>query len=86
MKAIQYVGNTHIMDCMKMLKKVWDEKFSHDIIQSCWRKVDILPVTWNSDFDKKFGRASLSGKMKVLRKETCDELFQLMADVKILAN
>ena len=64
MNGIQNGGKPHIMYFMKMLKKVWNEKFSRDSIQHCWRNSDILKITWNADNNNSVGCVSLPYKMK----------------------
>ena len=58
-KGIKYGGKPHTIDRMKILREVCDDTFSHDSIQSCWRKSDIFPVTYNADINNGVGFASL---------------------------
>ena len=68
MKGLQYGEKPHIMDCMKNIKRVWDEKYSRNSIQHCWRKANILPVTWDSNINNSGGCVSLLEKMKIMSK------------------
>ena len=38
---------------MIIIKEVLDGNVSDNIIHICWRKADILPVTWNADINDK---------------------------------
>ena len=48
-RGIQYGGKPHILDCMTMIKQVWDgvdERYiSTESIRRCRRKADILPIS-----------------------------------------
>lgn len=50
----------------------------------CWRKADILPVSWNADINNEVGSRSWHGeKFKTVSKEVSDELCLLMSDIKL---
>eukprot|EP00957_Ditylum_brightwellii_P019005 1430537-Ditylum_brightwellii.AAC.1 len=89
-KGVHFGGKPHVLDCMEMLKKVWEGKdgkyVSDESVSRCWRKADMLPPTWNADINNNVGSASLPGKVKTLDKEDTFDLCQLMADVKLKAN
>ncbi len=72
---------------MEMIAKIWDATdgryVSEESIQCCWRKADILPATWVADINNTAGSASLTAKHKMISNELCDELCQLMTNVKI---
>ena len=63
-----------------------DRYVSEDIIRRCWRKSDILPVTWDADTNNDIGSASLTEKTKHVSAEVCDELCALMKEVKFKAD
>ena len=73
-----------------MLNQVWEGRdgryISTDSIRRCWRKLDILPVTWNQDINNEVRRASIPEKHRVVSKEVCNKLFQLMASIKFKEN
>ena len=52
-RAIEYGGTPHLLDCMMMLQKFWNgnngKYVSDEMACCCWRKADILPVTWNAE-------------------------------------
>ena len=83
-RGVNYGGKPHILDCMEMLKTVWDgDKYvSQESISRCWRKADILPVTWNADINNEVGSASMPEKDKVVSKELLDEMCSLMGKVE----
>ena len=89
-KGIQYGGKPHILDCMTMIKQVWDggdgRYISSESIRRCWRKADILPISWNMDINNEVGHASRPEWKKVVSKETCNELCNLMNSIKLRAN
>ena len=89
-RGIQHGGNLRILDCIVMIKQVWEGMnggyVSPEIICHFWRKADILPMTWNQDINNEVGRASISDSQKVVRKEVSDELCNLIAGIKLKAN
>ena len=89
-KGIQYGGKPHILDCMTMMKQIWngeDGKYvSTESIRRCWRKADILPITWNIDINNEVGHASTPEWKKVVSNDTCNELCNLMNSIKLRAN
>ena len=88
-KGIHYGGKPHVLDCMEMLAKIWEGKdgkyVSDESICRCWRKADILPVTWNADINNDVGSATISVRDKTLTENDTDELCALLADVKLKA-
>ena len=72
---------------MEMIAKIWDatdgKYVSEESIWRCWRKADILPATWIADINNTAGSTSLTAKHKMISNELCDELCQLMTNVKI---
>ena len=88
-KGVHYGGKPHILDCMEMLVKVWEGKdgkyVSDESICRCWRKADILPVTWNADINNDVGSATIATRDKTLSENDTDELCALLANVKLKA-
>lgn len=86
-RGVKYGGKPHILDCMEMLKTVWDgEKYvSTESISRCWRKADILPVTWNADINNEVGSASMPERDKVVSDEILNEMCNLMTSVQLKA-
>ena len=87
-RGIDYGGNPTVLDCMIMLKEIWDgdtgKYISSDGIMRCWRKADILPITWNADINNEVGSGSLHGeKFKLVSKEASDELCFLMSNIQL---
>ena len=74
---------------MEMLAKIWEAKdgkyVSDESICRCWRKADILPVTWNADINNEVGSATIAMRDKTLSENDTDELCALLADVKLKA-
>ena len=89
-RGIQHGGKPHILDCMEMLKQIWDgddgKYVSIDSIKRCWRKANILPITWNQDIHNDVGRSSVPFKDKVVSKEISDELCDLMNSIQLKAD
>ena len=67
---------------MEILKKVWENEIlnfvSNVAIQRCWRKADVLPITWNQDINNEVGSRSMSEKEKTVDRQACLELCNLM--------
>ena len=53
-----------------IIQQVWngdDDKYvSYESSCSCWRKSDILPVTWNAEINNNVGSATLAHSKKVI--------------------
>ena len=50
-KGLRYGGKATVMDAIKILHGIWsrDDKYAKvDGIKRCWRKADILPISWNN--------------------------------------
>ena len=73
-----------------MLDEVWkaeDGRYvSDESVRRCWRKANVLPATWNADIINDVGSASLAQKDKQVSAEACDELCNLMEQVKLKAD
>ena len=84
-RGIYYRGKPHILDCMEMLKTIWDgEKYvSQESISRCWRKADILLVTWNADINNTVGSATTPQKNKVVNKDILDETCSLLGKIRV---
>jgi len=90
-KGIQYGGKPHILDCMTMIKHIWNgdvggKYVSTESIRRCWRKADILPITWNMDIENEVGHASTPQCKKVVSEDTCNELCNLMESIVLKAD
>ena len=75
-----------MLDCMTILDDIWksDQKYAReDGIRRCWRKADILPISWNTDIDKELGSNSLPMFKKTLDKSVSDELCAMMKSLQI---
>ena len=62
MKCLAFGGKATILDAMQILNKIRsnDGKYaSEDGIRRCWRKADILPVSWNQQINADVGSATL---------------------------
>ena len=87
-KGVSYGGKPHLLDCMEMLKRVWDgDKYvSNESISRCWRKADIFPLTWNADINNDVGSgASMSVTDKTMDDTLLSNMCDLMAQVSVKA-
>ena len=75
---------------MEILKKVWENEIlnfvSNVAIQRCWRKADVLPITWNQDINNEVGSRSMSEKEKTIDRQACLELCNLMNEIVLKCN
>jgi hypothetical protein len=49
----------------------------------CWRKADILPISWESDINNEFGSRSLANRDNTICKEQCQELCGLFKHLMV---
>ena len=81
-RGIYYGDEPHMLYFMMIFQQFWkgdDGKYvSDDISCRCCRKADILPVTWNSDINKKFGSTTLAHGKNVISDYLCNELCNLI--------
>ena len=72
-----------------MMKQIWNgdngKHVSTESVRRCWRKADILPITWNMDINNEVGHASTPEWKKVVSNDTCNELCNLMNNIKLRA-
>ena len=85
MKGKDFGGKPHILDCMIMLKSVWDNSVTKECIQRCWRKADILPISWNADINNEAGSATVPLWDKTISKEACEDLCYLLENIRFRA-
>ena len=86
-RGVKYGGKPHILDCMEMLKTIWDgEKYtSTESISRCWRKANILPATWNADINNAVGSSSIPNRDKIVSDDVLSEMCNLMSSIKLKA-
>ena len=74
---------------MNIFKTVWEVNdcnyVTTKVIQHFWRKVIILHVTWGADINSRVGSETIPYPRKVVSKELCNELCNLMPDGKLRA-
>ena len=71
-----------MLDAMMLLLQVWnhDAKYATpEAVKHCWRKADILPVTWNADINNDVGHKRMPDKLKTVSKEECAELCNILS-------
>ena len=64
-KGIKYGNKPHVLDAMKILKKIWllDDKYSSkDMIRRCWRKANCLPTLDQINLNNDIGHRDRSEK------------------------
>jgi hypothetical protein len=67
---------------MKILDCIWsqDSKYAtNDLIQCCWWKAAIIPVSWDIEINTEVGNASMVMKDKTISKADCEYLCGLMS-------
>jgi DDE superfamily endonuclease/Tc5 transposase DNA-binding domain len=87
-RGLAFGGKATILDAMNILNSIWrvDGRYAkEDGIRRCWRKASILPLHMNTTIDAELGRASTSLNCRILKKEDCDELCELMTMLKVKA-
>jgi hypothetical protein len=70
---------------MRILKSIWEDdegKYARvDGIKRCWRKANILPVSWECDINNDVGRSHVPISMKTLNKDVEDDRNIIDAEV-----
>jgi hypothetical protein len=87
-RGLDYGGKATILDAMGILKSIWkeDQRYARQYgIRRCWRKAGILPIHMNTTIDSELGSASMSLANKSLSMEDCDQLCNLMIQLKVKA-
>jgi len=85
-KGIHFGGKATIADAMEILNDTWIVDASGDnsryaskkAVRQCWRKSDILPISWKTAIDQELGSSSVAARDKVLSDGDCTELCNLM--------
>jgi len=85
-KGIHFGGKATIADAMEILNDTWIVAASGDhskyaaksAVQQCWRKSDILPISWRTTIDEELGSNSVAAKDKVLSDGDCNDLCNRM--------
>jgi hypothetical protein len=88
-RGLDYGGKATILDAMYILNSVWKEDHCYakeDGIRRCWRKAGILPIDMNTAIDSELGSASMTIANKTLSKNDCDQLCELMVQLKVKAS
>ena len=91
-KGLTYGGKPHILDAINVLKQIWGDDAESSIkyatregVQSCWRKAQILPATWDADINNQVGRASLNQSTKNISDEECANLCAVLTKLTVCA-
>ena len=70
-----------------MIHQVWNGDYgkyvSDESACCCWRKADILSVTWNYVIINNVGSEKLEHSKKCISDDICNDLCNLMAQVKV---
>ena len=85
-KGLKFGGKATVLDAIDIIHSIWDkdDKYARaDGIKRCWRKADILPLSWVQDINNDVGSASMPDKDKKISKEECDELCRLLKNIQI---
>ena len=85
-KGLAFGGKATVLDAIDIIHHIWneDDKYARvDGIKRCWRKADILPLSWVQDINNEVGSASMPDKDKRISKEECDELCRLLKSIQI---
>ena len=89
LKGLDFGGKPHLLDCMLILRKVWENAsgmyVTKECIQRCWRKADILPISWNADINNEAGSATVPIRDKKISKEACEDLCSLFKNIRLRA-
>eukprot|EP00978_Attheya_sp_CCMP212_P044514 scaffold312923_cov43-Attheya_sp.AAC.1 len=88
-KGVDFGGKPHLLDAMRILKSIWEEdegKYARvDGIKRCWRKANILPVSWECDINNDVGRSRVPISTKTLNKDDCDNICDLLEQLSVKA-
>ena len=86
-KGIEFGGRPHLLDAMIIMKPIWEDnegKYTRvDGIKRCWRKSNILPVSWEFDTSNYAGLSSVPIIMKTLNKDYCENIFNLLETLSV---
>ena len=78
-----------MLDTMRIMKPIWEAdegKYSRvDGIKRCWRKADILTVSWECDINNDAGRSYVPIIMKTLSKDDCESICNLFETLLVKA-
>lgn len=73
-KGLAFGGKAHLLDCMEILTGLWnkDQKYAfNSAVMRCWRKTNILPISWDNDINNTVGSRSVPQKDKITSKQDC---------------
>ena len=80
--GIDFGGKNHLIGSMIIMKNIWEDdevKYSRvDGIKRCWRKANILPVSWECNINNDVGHSSVPISIKTLNKDNCDNNCNLL--------
>lgn len=85
-KGLDVGGKATILDAMMLLLQVWTDESKYatqESIRRCWRKADILPISWNTDIDRDVGSKSSPAKVRCISKEACMEICGLLTKLQV---
>ena len=52
-------------------------------IKGCWRKGNILPVSWECDVNNNVGRSRVPTSTTTLKKDDCDNIYDLFEQLAV---
>jgi hypothetical protein len=71
-QGLAYGGKATVLDAVEILNEIWnnDGKYATtDGIMCCWRKADILPISWEANINNEVGSHSLANRDKTISNE-----------------
>jgi hypothetical protein len=84
-QGLAYGGKATILDAMEILNKIWNNNGKYattDGIMCCWRKANILPISWEADINNEVGSSCLlENEDKTISNEECQELCGLLKNL-----
>ena len=85
-RGLAYGGKATVLDAIDILHGIWDgdNKYARkESIGRCWRKAEILPLSWNVEINNNVGSNSLSTNDKQVTIEQCAELCSLFEAIRV---
>lgn len=89
-RGLDVGGKATILDAMMLLLQVWtnEEKYAtEDAVKRCWRRADILPVSWNAEINNDVGSKTMPDKSKTISKEEyAEELCDILSKLRVVCD
>ena len=86
-KGIDFGGNPHFLDVMRILKPIWEDnggKYDRvDGIKRCWKNANILSMSWECDINNDVGHSFVPISTKTLIKDDCENICDFLGKLSL---